>query len=280
MKNIAMRMFTACFAVGVMAVPASLLAQSTPNSAVRPNITSATADFSTSPAQMTVGGSVFGVSQPIVTVDLQPVDVVSYTDTKIVVNLPASLLPGAYLLTVTNTTDLLSGSFDATLGAAGPAGAAGPVGPVGPAGAQGPAGAPGATGAQGPAGPQGAQCTIGATGAAGPQGPAGMTGPAGPKGQQGNPGPLGPPGPQGATGATGPAGAAGASGPAGPQGPQGPSGLLNLTYTGWGSSFSCPPLNNCTNDGWSVSAPYIVLSGSCSTGSGSMYLNSQGSEGG
>ena len=126
---------------------------------------------------------------------LTPLAINSASGTEIVAQLPESLAPGNYLLTV--GYGLGESQFDqfiVTVGAVGPAGAAGPAGPEGP---QGPAGPAGQTGLAGPAGP------TGPAGAVGPQGPAG---------------------PAGATGAQGPAGPAGAVGPQGPAGPQGPMG--------------------------------------------------------
>ena len=64
--------FAACLAACILTVPPSLMAQSTPAAAAKPNITSATADFSVDPAQMTIVGSAFGSSQPTVTIDAQP----------------------------------------------------------------------------------------------------------------------------------------------------------------------------------------------------------------
>src|SRR5260370_40235144 len=74
------------FAACVLTVPVSLMAQTPPTSAARPNITSAPADFSMNPVPMTIGDSAFGSSKPTVTVDLQPAAVISYTGTPIVVN--------------------------------------------------------------------------------------------------------------------------------------------------------------------------------------------------
>jgi len=231
--------FAACLAACVLTVPASLTAQSSPASTVRPYITSASADFSMNPVPLTIGGAAFGSSKPVVTVDAQPAEVISYTDTQIVVNLPAGLSQGSYLLIVTNTTALTSGTFDATLGAAGPAGPQGPQGSAGPAGPAGATGATGATGSRGPAGPMG---------------------PVGPVGPRGGPGPQGPGGPQG---------------PVGPAGPQGPAGGLNgMGTTGWTNNYSCSPLQMCYAYWW-VNQPYTFLSGFCWADSANLYLVSE-----
>lgn len=142
---------------------------------------------------------------------------VSSTDTQIVVDLPAGLAAGTYLVVVTNgNSEQNSDSIDVAIGDAGSTGPQGPAGPEGPAGPAGPMGPMGFTGPQGPAGATGETGATGATGATGPQGPQGDTG------ATGATGPVGPQGPQGETGATG---AAGATGPAGPQGPAGANGL-------------------------------------------------------
>ncbi len=203
---------------------------------------------STQPPQLTIMGSNFGTVAPAVTLNNLPVSVMSYTNTLVVVTLPASIesAPGTYTLTLTNNSDspndiLRTGIFLVAIGAIGPNGPAGPVGPQGIAGPTGPAGATGLTGPTGAAGPQGPS---GATGAAGVTGPAGAIGPMGPAGPQGLTGatgaagvtgpagaigPMGPAGPQGLTGATGAAGVTGPAGAIGPMGPAGPQGLTGAT---------------------------------------------------
>ena len=212
--------FAACLAACLLTVAVSLMAQPSPQSTVTPKITNVTADFSTTPVTMTIVGSGFGKLEPAVRVDQRPVNVLSFTNAAITVNLPVSLTDGSYLVTVTNTTTATSGAFDATLGSTGPTGPQGaaPAGPAGPAG---------------PTGPQGPQ------------------GPTGPQGQQGSPGPVGPTGPagpQGPPGATGPAGQTGPQGPQGPQGPAGPAGPAGqgtaIQMTGW-ASFTCYPGDYC-----------------------------------
>ncbi len=114
------------------------------------------------PPQLTIMGSNFGTVQPSVTLNGLPVSVMSYTNTLVVVTLPASIesAPGTYLLSLTNNSDvkvqlLNTGVFVVAIGETGPAGPAGPAGPqgiAGPTGPVGPAGATGATGATGAAG--------------------------------------------------------------------------------------------------------------------------------
>src|SRR5271165_3305739 len=138
--------FTVCLAAGLLASPASLLlAQASPDTAT-PKINSAVADFSVSPAQLTIAGSNFGASVPSVTIDLLAAGVISNTATTIVANLPSTVTAGSYFLELTNTASGKTVSFDVTLGATGPEGPAGPAGRVG---------STGATGPQGPQGPQG-----------------------------------------------------------------------------------------------------------------------------
>ena len=112
-------------------------------------------------------------------IDGIPLQLLSNTDTVIVVNLPDNLAAGSYDLqvSVSNGNGGKNGAvtphtadFDLTIGTAGPAGAQGPQGIAGPAGPAGPAGA---IGPQGPVGP------------VGPQGLTGLTGPAGANGVSG-----------------------------------------------------------------------------------------------
>lgn len=192
------------------------------------------------PVQMDIVGSNFGDVQPAVTLDGLTQAVTFYSDTLVTIAplTPATLAPGAYLLSVMNMTNKaqLAGEFDVTVGTvgpqgpAGPAGAVGPVGPqgtVGPQGAPGPAGPRGSEGPIGPAGPMGQEGHVGAPGPVGNPGPAG---PAGPKGDRGAVGPQGATGPVGPIGAPGPIGPMVLTGPAGPQGPAGPTGMANLVY--------------------------------------------------
>ena len=141
---------------------------------------------------------------PKVTLGTLQLAVVSSAATRIDALIPATVVPGSYLLTVTLGKNKAGGNgggddgkyeeFWITIGAAGPAGkdgAAGPVGKDGANGRDGAAGPQGATGPMGPAGPMGPQ---GSQGLAGPAGKDGATGPQGPSGSQGVPGPAGPAG--------------------------------------------------------------------------------------
>lgn len=126
-----------------------------------PSIVSAVANFQTN--QLTITGANFGTGTPKVILGGSALQVISHSTTNVVATLLNGTNPGAYLLTLTNTTDNLKVLFDVTLGLTGP------QGPQGPQGLQ---GAPGPQGAQGPEGPQGPQ---GATGPQGAQGPAGVS---------------------------------------------------------------------------------------------------------
>jgi type VI secretion system Hcp family effector len=105
-------------------------------------------------------------SAPRVWLAGQPLDVLAASDTELLAQLPAGLVPGSYHLNVASWPSPAA-AFVVTIGAIGPEGPPGPDGPPGPAG---PAGPPGPSGSPGPPGP------------AGPPGP---TGPAGPPGQPG-----------------------------------------------------------------------------------------------
>jgi len=131
-----------------------------------PTISMAAADFSKSTPRITITGQNFGSSKPTVSLSGTALTVESFSSSSIVADLPASLAPGFYRLTVTRNDNLLKlfAEIDITLSGAAAAGPAGPAGPTGPTGPQGPPGAPGAAGPQGP------------------QGPAGQPGPAGPAG--------------------------------------------------------------------------------------------------
>lgn len=184
---------------------------------------------------LTIRGLNFGTEAPQVLCETHFMTVISATDSEIVVQLPAAVPDGTYLLTVirgpsTNDRDVFHMAVQTPTVIRGPEGLAGSVGAPGPQGEPGiagPSGATGATGAVGPSGP------IGPSGPAGPQGPSGATGAQGETGApgsvgaQGPAGPQGDPGPQGAVGSQGPAGSqglAGAQGEAGPVGPHGPAG--------------------------------------------------------
>ena len=183
-----------------------------------------------------------GSAPPVVTLDLQPLTLISATSTEIVASISGTFPEGTYLITVSRgNSENENGAFAVAIyheeygqgssgpaGPAGPAGAVGPAGvpgatgPVGPAGPQGPAGPAGPAGAVGPVGP------VGPAGAVGPVGPVGAPGPAGPQGADGAIGPQGPVGPIGPAGAVGPVGPVGPAGPAGPVGPAGPTGAQGM----------------------------------------------------
>jgi len=167
-----------------------------------------------------------------VTVNEQPLEVLSASPTTIVVSLPA-LAAGTYQLAVGDVRDNKPALFTVALPATGPRGEPGPAG---------------ATGAQGPPGPVGPAGPTGAAGAPGIPGPPGTTGATGPAGPQGLPGVPGVPG---APGAQGPPGFPGPPGTPGPQGPSGVSGWelvmstettnLSIQPHGWVSALvTCP----------------------------------------
>ncbi|HUO84176.1 MAG TPA: tail fiber protein [Thermoanaerobaculia bacterium] len=108
---------------------------------VRPNnqllIVSAEADFNI--GRLYIKGENFtGTTMPIVKLNSEQLEVITYTSMSVDVMLPPGIFPGTYLMTV--STGEAASQFDAfnvTLGAAGPEG---PEGPVGPKGSDGPPG--------------------------------------------------------------------------------------------------------------------------------------------
>jgi len=130
------------------------LAQGSP-SAPKPVIVSAVANFQTN--QITVTGSAFGTATPSVALDGAALQVVNHSATTVVANLPNGIMPGGFLLTLTNNNNGYKTTFDVTLGTAGPQGPQGLQGPQGPQGSEGPAGPQGPQGQQGAQGPQGPQ---------------------------------------------------------------------------------------------------------------------------
>lgn len=128
-----------------------------------PIILSATESLSTQPSQLTIRGLNFGGVKPWVKLDGLPLNVLLYTTTTIVAQVPQAVdaSPGTYLLTVSRGDSgpiddkEHRGEFTLTIGAVGPSGPAGPPGPTGAQGPQGQAGLQGQTGAAGPAGPKG-----------------------------------------------------------------------------------------------------------------------------
>lgn len=201
----------------------------------------------------TLGKSGQDADHPIVTLDLQPLTVLSSSPYQVVLAPLSPTYPeGTHLITVSrgngakDSASFVAAIYDepsVVVGPQGPAGPSGPAGPAGPTGLTGPAGPAGPAGATGPAGqtgPQGPAGPVGPVGPAGPAGPQGLVGPSGPagpagpqgvagtdglQGPAGAPGPQGPQGPQGATGAVGPIGPAGSTGPMGPAGPSGMTGF-------------------------------------------------------
>jgi len=198
--------------------------------------------------QATIIGEGFGRTAPTVEFgEFDPLNVVSATNTEIVVDLPTNV-PGDYRVIVKRGRSRwsddddddddddgarASDAYDLTLGAVDPQGEQGEQGPQGKQGDQGPQGKIGDQGPQGKIGDQGPQGKIGPQGEQGKigdQGPQGKIGPQGPQGKQGDQGPqgkIGPQGPQGKQGDQGPQGKQGETGGTGPQGklgPQGPQG--------------------------------------------------------
>ena len=190
------------------ALPASL--PSLAGSSRQPAIIEARADGSV----LRILGFNLGGGKPSVTLGTLTLTVVSATATQIDALIPATVVPGSYLLAVDlskskdrdndrHDGDGMYDEFWVTIGAAGPAGkdgAAGPQGPAGSAGATGPQGLIGIQGLQGPPGAPGAPGPAGQAGAAGKDGAIGPQGPIGPAGPQGSQGPVGPQGPAGAGG--------------------------------------------------------------------------------
>src|SRR3954470_2865881 len=119
----------------------------------------------------------------------------SVTANMVLAQVPATIPPGSYLLTV-ETGDGPADESWVTVGAVGPQGPTGPKGDTGPQGLTGPTGATGPQGLTGPKGDSGAQ------GPTGPKGDTGAQGPAGPTGATGSQGPAGPTGATGARGLT------------------------------------------------------------------------------
>ena len=158
-------------------------------------------------AFLRIEGFEFGAGKPLVTLGGVNVVVEASTATRVDALVPAGMVPGSYLLTLTaakaNKADDGSDAsrydeFWVTIGAVGPAGAKGDRGADG---VPGPVGATGLAGPSGPQGPQGAQGPAGSPGKEGPAGPAGKDGAAGSPGKEGPQGPVGPAGPEGKAGA-------------------------------------------------------------------------------
>lgn len=172
-----------------------------------------------------VNGLNFGSTAPTVWLETSRLTVVAASETQLVVEFPAAVPDGTYLLVVERGPS--QGDRDVfNLALATPG-----TGPQGPPGPQGPQGVQGDPGPQGDTGSQGIQGDPGPKGDPGPQGTQGEPGPkgdAGPSGPQGEPGLKGETGPQGVQGPEGPQGSQGAQGL---QGLPGPAGLNGVS--GW-----------------------------------------------
>ena len=91
-----------------------------------PVINSAVPTYTTNPPQLTIVGTDLGTALPVVTINNLPAVVVTHTNTRVVVQIPAAVYaaPGSYLLFLTRGPDHLFtlGTFDVTIGAGGPQG--------------------------------------------------------------------------------------------------------------------------------------------------------------
>ena len=122
-----------------------------------------TATLNRAEGTLVLEGVNFGTGMPAVQCGTFVMNVLSHSDTRIVVEFPASVPDGSYLFSVFRNRSTSQQDFDVfyvtavTMPAAGEGvvGPPGPQGPAGPAGLQGPAGEPGATAPAGPAGPVG-----------------------------------------------------------------------------------------------------------------------------
>jgi hypothetical protein len=114
---------------------------------------------------------------PVVTLGNQNLNIITYSATEIITNLPTTITDGDYLMTVSTGASIENhDSFNLTIGAVGPQGPQGPKGDKGDTGLQ---GSKGEQGLQGVAGPQGEQ---GLQGSKGDKGDTGETGQQGPQG--------------------------------------------------------------------------------------------------
>ena len=189
MKRISIPVLT----VGLLAALAAGPAAAAPGGSTN-QMTISRAVHDTVTDMLTIAGVNFGSGDPSVTLAGLPLDLLSFTDTLLVVDI-AGFGPGVHALVVSdgNASTRLA-RLDVTVGAVGPMGTQGIAGETGATGPQ------GEQGIQGEVGPQGPQGFQGETGATGPQGDQGIQGPMGPQGAQGPPGPrgeVGPTGPQG-----------------------------------------------------------------------------------
>lgn len=154
----------------------SLLSATAPAQGILPIVTGASENSAAT--QIVISGVSFGTALPGVTLGGTSLKVLTASASSITAQLPATLAPGSYLLTVVNNNTHLPAIFEVTLGAQGLTGAIGAMGLPGPQGIPGPQGLPG------PQGTPGLQGAAGLPGAPGAQGAAGATGTAGSAGGQ------------------------------------------------------------------------------------------------
>src|SRR5579863_10440261 len=85
-----------------------------------PTIAGVTADYSTTPATLTITGTNFGSTAPSVSLLGAPLTLVSFTAVSAVADIPAGTPPGSYTLSLVNNSAPPHdpASFDVTLGAA------------------------------------------------------------------------------------------------------------------------------------------------------------------
>ena len=160
----------------------------------RPTVVAVFHSCDAGPATLLVQGTNFGSKKPpFLTLNLMPLQVVSYSATMIEAVFPGGCpASGDYLFTLSKHGKGQFITFDTTIGTSGPTG---PTGPTGADGVTGPTGPTGAEGPSGPAGDEGVAGPTGADGAAGPAGPTGATGATGPDGAAGDTGDPGVAGP-------------------------------------------------------------------------------------
>jgi hypothetical protein len=139
------------------------------------------ASLNRSAEMLILKGQNFGSTAPLVLCESMPMTVLSATDSQLVIQFPAAMADGTYLVTVSKGNGQPDrGVFYVNAQSIPTAQDTGTVGPQGPQGETGPAGPAGPVGATGPAGPKGD------SGFMGPQGPVGPTGPSGVSGFESN----------------------------------------------------------------------------------------------
>ena len=89
-----------------------------------PVIISAEPTYTTNPPQLIIAGANFGTVKPGVTINGLSATVVTFTETQVVVQIPAPVytVPGTYYLSLTVDQSISTATFDITLGAVGPHG--------------------------------------------------------------------------------------------------------------------------------------------------------------